>query len=156
MTHYRDLSRYEYVWGDRTPDTVPAIVNVGWLAKAEPFLAGESIPGFAERLRLFCEQPILLTKGLHTCELCGRASGNGEIRVLGSERFYAAPVLILHYVTRHEYRPPDEFIRAVIEGPLPGTQEFLRRWKSLRQVTLANGWRRLVSAVAKLVTRDRD
>src|SRR5262252_3924445 len=127
MTYYRDLSRYEYAWQDdidRMPASVPAIVNVGWLAKAEAFPTGESMPGFAERLKLFCEQPILLTMGYHTCELCGRERGNGEIRVLGTERFYAAPVLILHYVTQHEYRPPDEFIRTVMEGPLPGTKEF--------------------------------
>ena len=29
-------------------------------------------------------------------------------------RVYAAPTLIWHYVTEHGYRPPDEFIDAVL------------------------------------------
>ena len=26
------------------------------------------------------------------------------------------PVLIVHYVIDHRYRPPDEFVKAVVEG----------------------------------------
>ncbi len=46
---------------------------------------------------------------------------------------YAAPDLIYHYVVAHHYRPPDEFIQAVMETPLPGSQEYevLKREKGL-------------------------
>jgi hypothetical protein len=27
-----------------------------------------------------------------------------------------APALLLHYILGHQYRPPDEFVTAVIEG----------------------------------------
>jgi len=37
---------------------------------------------------------------------------------------YAAPDLIYHYVVEHHYCPPDEFIQAVLEGPLPGSLEY--------------------------------
>ena len=28
------------------------------------------------------------------------------------------PALVLHYILDHRYRPPDEFVEAVIEGSL--------------------------------------
>ncbi|MCX7805518.1 MAG: hypothetical protein N3A38_10060 [Planctomycetota bacterium] len=38
-----------------------------------------------------------------------------EIRVLGRDgKIYAAPTLIYHYVVAHKYRPPQEFIDAVM------------------------------------------
>jgi len=50
--------------------------------------------------------------------------GSAEIRVVGQDgTVYAAPDLIYHYVVVHDYRPPEEFIQAVMETPLPGTQE---------------------------------
>jgi hypothetical protein len=36
------------------------------------------------------------------------------MRVAGESTVYAAPVLIHHYVVAHDYRPPDEFIAAVL------------------------------------------
>ena len=40
---------------------------------------------------------------------------------------YAAPNLIYHYVVDHQYLPPDAFVRAVLDGPLPGSPEYLER-----------------------------
>lgn len=42
--------------------------------------------------------------------------GAKVIIVIGEDRNYAAPDLIYHYVTDHNYRPPDEFIDAVMES----------------------------------------
>jgi len=33
--------------------------------------------------------------------------------------------MIYHYVVDHRYLPPEEFIRAMPEGPLPDTPEYL-------------------------------
>jgi hypothetical protein len=42
--------------------------------------------------------------------------GAAEIRVTAKDaNVYAAPNLILHYVLKHRYKPPEEFIRAVCE-----------------------------------------
>lgn len=46
------------------------------------------------------------------------ARGSGEIRVKGINCVYAAPVMIYHYVRVHGYKPPQEFIEAVISGGL--------------------------------------
>ena len=43
-----------------------------------------------------------------------KVSGSAEIRVRGANRVYAAPELVYHYVVAHQYKPPREFIEAVL------------------------------------------
>jgi hypothetical protein len=42
----------------------------------------------------------------------------------GHGHIYAAPTLIYHYVEAHHYKPPDEFLQALREGPRPPSQEY--------------------------------
>lgn len=37
---------------------------------------------------------------------------------------YAAPTLIYHYVHTHHYKPPDEFLRSLTQGPKPSSQQY--------------------------------
>jgi hypothetical protein len=39
-------------------------------------------------------------------------------------RVYASPTLIYHYVEAHHYKPPDEFLRALRDGPKPPSPEY--------------------------------
>ena len=54
--------------------------------------------------------------GWHTCEICGRADGHGEIALEHAGARYVAPVLIIHYVERHHYLPPEPFLAALRDG----------------------------------------
>ena len=97
---------------------------------------GDTAIEFQERLLEFCNGFVRPTRGWHNCELCHpepispragnqlRSFGTAEIRVFYQGRIYAAPNLIYHYVTEHNYQPPDEFIEAVLNGPLPGSPEY--------------------------------
>jgi hypothetical protein len=38
---------------------------------------------------------------------------------------------VYHYVSVHHYKPPDEFVRALREGPLPSSPEYFERLKQL-------------------------
>jgi hypothetical protein len=133
--YYADLTPYRYlsmVSGD------PNQLNVGWLGKGNPYSQGEVSEEFLDRLFEFCRAYLLTMGGNHKCELCEHPSngirvrrgeketwlGDAEIRVVGKGKVYAAPTLIFHYVTAHKYRPPDEFIQAVLEGPRPGSPEY--------------------------------
>jgi hypothetical protein len=40
--------------------------------------------------------------------------------------------MVLHYVEQHKYLPPDEFISALMESPLPGTDEYSVAVETLR------------------------
>src|SRR5262249_16942156 len=53
----------------------------------------------------------------HPCPYCAQAAGSGEIHVAGPGGLvFAAPALVWHYVTAHDYLPPEQFIQAVLSG----------------------------------------
>jgi hypothetical protein len=132
MAYYPDLSPYEYSGPE------PSTVNVGWLAKKHGYSQGTVPDNFIERLLLFCRRLIHPTLGWHNCPFCRKPTlvwvrqgegefllGTAEIRVIGKNGIiYAAPNLIYHYVAEHHYRPPEEFVQAVMEAPLPGSPEY--------------------------------
>jgi hypothetical protein len=152
MTYYEDLTPYQYSARNEPPKLNS--LNVGWLSRDKPFSIGETSQKFKDRLFQFCldEYVVNIARGFHVCEFCSISTekwvevgksrygekahwlgiGNAEIRVLGNSAIYAAPTLIYHYVTEHQYRPPDEFIEAVLTGPLSGSKghrALLRKFK---------------------------
>jgi hypothetical protein len=129
--YFEDLSPYEYL---RRPADA-AIVNVGWLSVDHSYETGDVAAEFLEAVRRLVASPVNLTRGVHECEFCPSpmttrngapwyqpvpgSTGNGEIRIVGNDgRTYVAPVLLLHYLEAHRYRPPVAFIAAVLgSGP---------------------------------------
>lgn len=110
--YYLDLSRYAYFGHE------PNTYNVGWLDATHPYPTGHVPTEFVERLHSFLEITVRPMFGSHLCELCHNTSWTKEIRVFGQgEIVYAAPAMIYHYVVDHHYRPPEEFIQAVLTSP---------------------------------------
>ena len=115
-----------------------SMLCVGWLDENHSYTQGDVSTAFIERLWTFCCHPVFQTWGYHECPFCTEPSfgvkeqhgqekyslGSAEIRVLGKGLVYAAPNMIYHYVAHHHYSPPEEFIQAVLEGPLPGSPEY--------------------------------
>ncbi|HEX8632371.1 MAG TPA: hypothetical protein VF755_29790 [Catenuloplanes sp.] len=128
-----DLSPHTY---SNAPGVGQRLLAVGWLDPAHRFPAGPVPDGFEARLaRLCATATVARTRGIHPCrlppctgarvwpplsiEVDGRAVhlGGAEIRVgFGTGTWFAAPDLVCHYVTAHGYRPPDEFVAAVLRG----------------------------------------
>lgn len=146
LSYYEDLTLYEYF-----PDCyIKGTVNIGWLDINYSFSKGKADREFAEKLCNYFRIQVALARGYHCCEFCSTSNmapyvlnkngieftlGRSEIRVLGKAgRIYAAPTLIYHYIVDHEYKPPEEFIQAVLEGPSPESsiyEEFLCQNKIL-------------------------
>lgn len=142
MAYFEDLTPYCYHVVDDNPGN--NALNIGWLSDRDPFPKGETSRAFRDRLYEYCLDPYVVNicRGFHACELCKMtheawyekrmsecpenaqwsAIGDGEIRVIGRAAVYAAPALVYHYVVDHQYRPPDEFIEAVLQGPPPGSE----------------------------------
>jgi hypothetical protein len=105
---------------------------VGWLSAGQPFAQGDVPPEFLDRLREFVRLwwPSTealgwsLALGKHCCELCHDFYAGGNIGVPDGQILFAAPEMIAHYVEKHQYRPPAEFVAAVLKSPLPGTEEY--------------------------------
>lgn len=132
----QDLTRYQYwlVEGD------PPTLNIGWLDSAHEYPRGQVPEPFLGQLWIFCQSLVNQTRGLHECELCVERKlgvrlqggdeqiwlGSAEIRIFAPDgTAYAAPNMIYHYVVDHHYLPPEVFIRAVLDGPLPDSPEYL-------------------------------
>jgi hypothetical protein len=137
MTYFADGSPYAYLpHALRSAETGGDAVNVGWLEATEPFAVGSVEPEFVDRLAELCRDGVNRTRGFHRCSLCPQPAppelaeptsvrssggdyfvGSAEIRVRGRNGVqYAAPDMIVHYVTAHRYRPPDDFVAAVLRS----------------------------------------
>ena len=140
--YFADLSPYKHGTNCRAT----SVVNVGWLDGSMPYSRGAVPSGFAEQLRKwFVKARVRPMRGIHECNFCRVHQwpplpldenpsiavenqtlllGNWEIWIPGrSEKVYASPALIIHYVEKHEYSPPEEFIEAVMN------ESALRDWQ---------------------------
>lgn len=114
-----------------------APLAVGWLQHGQEYPQGRPPAGFATALLPFCLDAyrVCPLPSPQPCPLCQQAVpvinhhgqpatlGSGELRVIGEEEIYAAPTLLYHYVTAHQYLPPEEFVAAVLSGPPAGSAE---------------------------------
>ena len=101
------------------------ILSVGWLGLEGEYSTGEVPHAFTKKLKKLCEQSINPYRGFHRCEFCSEEAvsefswnkiGNGEIRIKSREGiWYIAPKMIHHYVVEHQYKPPLEFIKCVLD-----------------------------------------
>lgn len=116
---------------------------IGWLGHTVP-RTGDTPPKCIARLVDAHDRGLAFndhTRGWHSCEICERLSGeshmchtvpwadrnlqlygHGHFIVLAKSRLlrprvaYMFPALLLHYILGHQYRPPEEFVRAVLVG----------------------------------------
>ena len=105
-------------------------VAIGWL-EGVPIPTGEVPVNFSDKLTCLVEtRRANMMRGYHICTYCpdtdtefvvetleGRALhlGSAEIWVLGNDdTVFCAPNLIVHYVRDHGYKPPDDFVDAVM------------------------------------------
>ncbi len=136
--YYKDLSKYCYGHRDQKENSY----NVGWLDHNHSYKKGKVREQFLDKLWGYFSYPVHIYRGFHNCQLCEkqeqgiplivykgetRKAGFYEIRVFDSEgNSYAAPSLIFHYITCHNYLPPQEFVDAV-ESENVSCQEYYER-----------------------------
>lgn len=127
--HFEDLTAYRYY----LPFELSGVRNVGWLDASHPYPTGEVSESLVCKLReIVCarhsiaDAHVNLVRGIHPCNLCGEERveiscanakvllGMSEIWLPESERYFASPSLVLHYIERHGYVPPKEFSAAVM------------------------------------------
>jgi len=147
MAYFVDFSEYSYShWFQR-----PGTLNIGWLDHVHPYEKSETPEDVIDLLWTFCNYSIAQARGFYLCDLsdCTLLSkdrwplrvlragnvlklGSAEIRVFGNDGLiYAAPNLVFHYVTAHQYKLPDRFIGALRSGPSPGSVEYQRKLSDL-------------------------
>lgn len=134
--YYKDLTKYEYM-------TKEDSLNIGWLQKGHLFSKGDVPEEFLEKLWKYLRYPVQVCRGFHACDFCNiaqkgvpivefkgekREVGYYEIRVWGKDgNVYAAPSLIFHYISQHGYKPPQEFIDAVMDSGDAYSDEYYQK-----------------------------
>ncbi|GGW36600.1 DUF7919 family protein [Streptomyces griseoloalbus] len=127
MTYYRDLTRHAYAPHDESDGEM---LNVGWPAPGHGCRTGIVDERVVEALSVLSAGYDNQMRGIHPCGFCdtdrpvvlgGPALetevwlGSAEIRVRGADgTLHTAPNLVIHYITRHRYCPPEEFCRAAV------------------------------------------
>ena len=104
---------------------------VGWLHPDHPFAKGDVSKEFMDRLNEFIGSyknddffNFPGVAGLHCCEFCAKVYGGGNLGLPCGDLLYVFPDMIVHYVEKHSYRPPQEFVDALLSSPLPDSEEF--------------------------------
>lgn len=129
MTYFPDGSPYSFL----ETQEEGRLVNIGWLSTGHSYSTGTVPEDLVRLLALLCRNGVQRTRGLHRCEFCVRPEvalrtpptsscdeegefivGGAEIRLpCQSGVTFAGPDMIIHYVTEHSYRPPNEFLDAL-------------------------------------------
>ena len=126
MSHFPDMGTRAMVASG------PYVRAVGWLHPDHSYSRGPVAAPFLERLRVFAKAGwrccdtlgFVSYRGIHNCEFCDGAIGHGNIGIPCDDLLFVMPEMIVHYIERHDYQPPDEFVEAVMRCPLPDTEEF--------------------------------
>ena len=118
--YFEDLSKYNFFFKDSEE------INIGWLDSGHDFEKKAPLQEFVEKLKAYKDHTTMQTRGWHQCPFCtDKATSSNEIRVVGKDgKIYASPTLVIHYVEKHNYSPPQEFVDAVLNGPEPGSDEY--------------------------------
>lgn len=130
MSHYADLSPCGFFENKPPFDYgYKNIVAIGWIDTDgkqlyADFPKGEVPDGFVEKLKDLADtrEEHIQYFGEHDCCECGAGLGQGHLFLPADGVVYCAPASIGHYVTEHGYRPPEQFVKAVMErsSPLAG------------------------------------
>lgn len=141
---------------------LPGTVNIGWLDELHAFPVWTTGPEFRHRLQQLCQSAICnRTAGFQMCPLCKNGvCGNGEVHLVGRNgAIFAAPQMIAHYVTVHQYCPPLEFIAAVFRGrfvpQIEPTDEHMARALLHKAQTPVTDPAAAVAALQRIIERYR-
>jgi hypothetical protein len=128
---YPDFSEYGLLTNQgRNPFTLKEVYNIGWLENGHDYPKGRVDEPTISRIRQMLASDkinINVTRGIHYCDFCQPIVrhqivynareillGHSELWVPGTQgHIYAAPTLIYHYIVKHDYLPPNEFIEAI-------------------------------------------
>jgi hypothetical protein len=88
-----------------------AAIAVGWLGSNVP-TSGSVPESLIAMLRTASNEYSTDTGelGYHTCAICNRFEDRGEFIIETEGRTYVLPRMILHYIEKHRYRPPQQFL----------------------------------------------
>ena len=111
--------------------------TIGWIEHPEPFSTGAVPDELIPRLKAMIDKTRAAYsqynfRGVKFCSICeferlpspGPIWSQENIFIPGPSAVYVAPGGIVHYIEVHSYRPPDEFVEAVLRCPDCGSSDY--------------------------------
>ena len=101
--------------------------TVGWLHPDHEFARGTVPEDFTKVLHDHVSTAFapMAFGGWHDCEFCDDSKGFGNLIVPTLDVVYVAPEMICHYIAQHGYRPPQEFVEAVMDCSEQSSPEYM-------------------------------
>ena len=101
------------------------IQPVGWLS-LRPYRMGWVEDTYRRRLKELLRDPWeeRHAMGSHTCNLCFLWRESRNALIPGKGCVYYVPAMIRHYINVHFYKPPQQFLDAVLACPDMGSDEY--------------------------------
>ena len=123
------------------------MLHIGWLDSEHKYEKGIVDLNVIKKLAAIHDrEPTRLMRGVYQCRFCPLDRGwiyykDSEHQLLGhaeiwvpnqdKTKIFAAPSLIIHYILEHGYKPPQEFIDAVINFDLNSDWSGDQTWMDL-------------------------
>jgi hypothetical protein len=111
--HIPELAATLYYERLKSIDNLPTY-SIGWLGDTVP-RQGKVAAEILNKLKYFAaansQENVF---GSHTCEICGDHENHGEIIVTTGNAHYLLPKMVFHYIERHNYLPPDQFLTELL------------------------------------------
>ncbi len=102
------------------------VVAIGYLDSSEEYKKGRVSSLFMIKLTLLWGKGACMASlGRHECDFCEGGYGTGERETSSSEKIlidkengikYVFPEMIFHYIDKHNFLPPKEFIEYVMRA----------------------------------------
>ncbi len=119
------LKKYAKENGFEIPEMLEyKLIPIGYLSIDESFEKGEVSINFLNKLHILWNEGLtLMSLGFHECEFCidegnyknrGRSSSEKELVDRENKVRYKFPKMIFHYIEKHKYLPPLDFIKFVM------------------------------------------
>jgi hypothetical protein len=130
--YFDDLSP-RHTKEDRFKDRFKDYVCIGWLDSKNDFPKGDVPREVIDKIKNM--EPYIRTKGFHTCEFCTDSDdkrisrSSTEFKVEGNGKTYCFPQMLVHYITKHNYQPPQEFIDAVLDTDIKPKESLSRPFR---------------------------
>lgn len=106
------------IWARELERDHPGLVtrSVGWLGDTVPS-TGPVDPVILAALKHYTSWARVEDgwMGVHTCEICDAYYANDEFWIIWKGVRYVLPQMMLHYITAHGYRPPEQFLNDLRE-----------------------------------------
>lgn len=128
MAWYEDLTKCDYL-AEFLPVTY---ITIGWLEKGKSYKTGEISKETVEKIYEFNKTPGMCIRfcGYHNCDFCDFINielGAITILIAYKDKVYICPALVSHYIEKHQYRPPDEFIEAILNYDHQYAMEYFKK-----------------------------